>query len=506
MNNHNKLTDHKTRIKYGWELYRNFIKKRDINDPDDEVSDDEKLEAANEIISLCKPMEPYTPYSLTCLSVAEYYLQNNDCDKAKVWLTKLDKPLLENDTLKYINRFKEEMYWSQLRKYYELKSEYFLLTNDSDKFIWINFCLLEQCNNSKSQTQQINNSIYDEILKNKEINQENLVDSLLRKRGFLNEKTREEYRIMLYSRFKSYSHIEDKQAIFCPDIARVAISLSKEILIPKYRTMQPSKKTSKLISATDLSSFSFCPASYAIQATYNLKTPVIANMGEMMHDKQFLIFDKRKEIKNSFYSFAKTKNYRNLNSSDLTQEVKNSIMPLLHDIASSELIFYGHNTEKNKVFHNEDKTICGIPDYVFKRKDGTIFIVEEKFSLQNENTKQITKPYDNHRIQLGTYTMFLNNIKSSYGYILYWFYNFDRYRFPHICNAKMFKMNSSTFFRNEVKSTLQQTKEFQNKKVIDFKIEELNTWKCVNCITTELCIHKTGTIKNLHIPYNVGRQ
>ena len=346
------------------------------------------------------------------------------------------------------------------------------------------------------------------ILKSKKINQECLVDTLLIERGFLNKKIREEYRILLNSRFVRYSHSFDKKPIYEPDIQRIAISISREILIPKFRNILSCNKEYKSISATDLSSFCFCPASYAIQMTYNLKTPAIANFGERMHDEQLLLFKTRKKVKEWFYSFAKTKNYGIPNSGEITHEIKNSILPLLHDIETSELIFHGHNSENSKIFYSEDKAICGIPDYIFKRKDGTLFIVEEKFSLQSENNILINKPYDNHRIQLGTYTMFLENINSSYGYVLYWFYRFSKYRgLPHICNAKMFRIKSSPSFKNEILSVLQAAREFNSKKVIDnFKIHELNTWKCINCVTTELCSHKTGTVKNLNIPYNVENQ
>ena len=159
MRNPHQFSDHRARIRYGWDLYRNFIKK-DANEFDYEVSVYKKIEAANEIISLYKPMEPYTSYALTCLSMAEYYLEDNHYEKGREWLSKIDKFLLENDTFQY-TKYNEKMYWSQLRKFLELKAKYFLLTNNFDKFIWINFCLLEQCNNSKNQTRQINDAIYD---------------------------------------------------------------------------------------------------------------------------------------------------------------------------------------------------------------------------------------------------------------------------------------------------------------------------------------------------------
>ena len=161
MNDFNKKSDLKTKKKEGWDLYRNFIKKDAVD-----VSDVKKLDAANKIISLCKRMEPYTAYVLTCLSIAEYYLNGNSPEEGKEWLLKLDKPYLENKALKYIGGFsREEMYWSQLRKFFELKALYFSKTNNTDKCIWMYFCLLDQCSNSKTQIETINNLIYNEIYK-----------------------------------------------------------------------------------------------------------------------------------------------------------------------------------------------------------------------------------------------------------------------------------------------------------------------------------------------------
>lgn len=506
MNSSSKFKDNKDRKEYLWGLYRGFIKKRDKNDSDDEVTDEQKIAAANEIISLCKPMESYTPYVLSCLSMAEHYLNIKDHKKVKEWLIKVDRSLLENKSFRYTSQ-NEEMYWSQLHKYLELKAYCFLLNDNSDEFIWTRLCLIEQCETSELQKNFINSSIHNELIKNN--SDEELVENLLLRRGFTNKNVREEYRNILYNRFKNYLYYDkgNGQAVFEPNFARITACLTKEILVPKFRTLQPSNKTSKAISATDLSDFSFCPASHAIQVTYNLKKTAIANIGTIMHREQLLMIDRRKVIKDSFYSFARTKNYNDLKDEVLTQEIKKSIMPLLNDIASSELIFCDQNDDENKqIFYNKDKTICGIPDYVFKRKDGTFFIVEEKFSLLKESSKKISKPYVNHRFQLGTYSMFLENIKASYGYIIYWLYNFDKHRHPDICEAKSFRIDSSKSLKAEIEIAMDHINELQNKKTIDFKIEELNPRKCVNCISTELCLHKTGTVKNLHIPYNVGRQ
>lgn len=485
----------KAKKEYGWNLYYELKKtKKDRIDIE---------EIATKIISLCERMEPYTAYVSTCLLIADYYLNDmEEFSQGKKWLNKLDISSLKVEKFEY-HQHEEVMYWSQRRRYIELKAKYFLLSGNLEKSIWTYICLLDQHDNSKAQTKLIQEDVCFQIERKYGRDDEDLICSLLKKRGFLKKIVRENYYNMLQRRFKMYGGYDEaeEQPVFMPDHQVIAIRIAKEILTPVYKNIRPANKKYKLISATELANFSFCPASYAIQASYNLKSPVVANMGTMMHDRKMLVINKRNETKKSFFLFSKTKDYKNIDENVITQNIKQSIKPLLDDIASSELVFHGHDTNRNKVFYNKESTLNGTPDYIFKKKDGTTFIVEEKFSLQKKNTKSLDKPYDSHRIQLGAYTMLLEEIKACYGYIIYWSYTFNDVGMPYVSKAQAFRLESSAFFENEVKNVFCKVSKFKSEGISKFESENVNPWKCVNCIVTELCMHKTCIKQDLHIPY-----
>ncbi|QLQ30935.1 MAG: hypothetical protein HZT40_04175 [Candidatus Thiothrix singaporensis] len=127
---------------------------------------------ATKIISLYERMEPYTAYTETCLLMAGHYLNDmKEFSQGKKWLNKLDISSLEVKKFEY-HQYGEVMYSSQRRRYVELKAKYFLLSGNLEKSIWTYICLLDQYDNSKTQTKLIQEDIcfqierkYGEVMK-----------------------------------------------------------------------------------------------------------------------------------------------------------------------------------------------------------------------------------------------------------------------------------------------------------------------------------------------------
>lgn len=481
---------------YGWNLYSEFIKSPKKHDG----KNTQIYEVANRIISMFRPMDPYTPYVMTCLSTAEYSIDEKDFNSAINWLSKVDENGLSKEELKY-QSYQEEMYWSQIRKYLELTALYLQGINKYEESIQVYFRIIRECRNSKEQINKVNYDISCNIITLYKVDNEDLVDSLLVKRGFQNRAIRLAYKNTLQRRYQSYQYWDKKEGrpIFSPDFSSIERQLVKEILIS---SANPSKNRNQKISATALSNFTFCPASYALQKTYDFGNTYLGNIGTIMHDKQLLLSSKVEKAKKEFYLYATKKKPGYFDSLSVDENIKISIAPLMQEISNSTLIFHGHNSDEQKLFYDESGELVGCPDYIFKKTDGTIFVVEEKFSFQNSQAKSIDKPYRNHLIQLGTYTSLLRDIRASYGYVLYWSYSFeDNEHTPYVSKVQSFRVNNSTIFHEELIRVVDEVKELNENGKIGFNIDTLNLWKCVNCVTTDRCNHKTGNTNTVTLPY-----
>lgn len=486
---------------YGWSLYGEFIKKPNDREKHDPKS---KHEIAKKITSMFAFMEPYTPYIMTCLSSAEQYLLDGDYDEAMEWLSKLDESGLSKDELEYQSR-DGLMYWSQLRKYLELKAKYSESIKNLEESTRTWLRLLYECRNSPSQVRDIMEyNIYNNLhlLYSDDAYEEDLVDLLLIKRGFTNTPVRKKYKAMLERLFKKYDGWQGDQPVFSADQDAIVLQLAKELLISSRLDLKPKVKSEKKrqISATALSNFTFCTASYPLQETYDFGSTELGNIGTMMHDKQLLLSRKMEENKKEFYLFSTKQKPNYFESLELDDEIKRSISPLIDDISTSKLIFHGHNKDEVKLFHDDTGTLVGSPDYIFEKSDGTRFVIEEKFSFQKLRTKPRFEPYSNHLVQLGTYTTLLNEIQASYGYILYWSYSFED-KTPCVSKAQAFRVDNSDEFETKIYSVVNELKTLNSSGETDFDINTLNPWKCVNCVTTDRCMHKTGNRSTLTLPY-----
>ncbi len=181
---------------------------------------------------------------------------------------------------------------------------------------------------------------------------------------------------------------------------------------------KPSLSKSPNLTVTDLSAFTFCPASYAISETFETHESETMIEGQELHNKrQFL----------SYIENIRKNRLRKIDESKLEEKEKEKI---LHqgdygDILESKLIFIGHEDGYKKPFYSNKKTLTGIPDYIFERPDKKKFIVEEKYTWNREN---ISTPYPNHITQLNGYIFGIESLDISYAYIIYFHWSWHKKR------------------------------------------------------------------------------
>lgn len=284
-----------------------------------------------------------------------------------------------------------------------------------------------------------------------------------------------------------------------------------DLLIDEYKLKKTQSYDIRLpikeyITASDLANFAYCPAGFSIGSSFKLPKLYISRIGTKLHEehcllKQF-IFDSRNtniiDIVNAGGSFT-LKNYTNDDKKLYNKE-------LIEDIIGSQMLFSGHigtNNIKEQTysFYNKQLNFSGQPDYIFKSKNGNIFIVEEKFHLYSEYNK--TTFFKTHKVQLASYLYYLNNIAVDYGYLVYWFYSSYN---NEICLEKscVFKLFKSSKVSNYLIDVYNNVTEFKKNKTISFDPSSLKLNKCFNCVYYLYCGHKNGRRTEVRIPYQTG--
>lgn len=277
------------------------------------------------------------------------------------------------------------------------------------------------------------------------------------------------------------------------------------------------KKRLSYFRATDLANLVFCPASFSISTTFQITHPNMEKerqMGEKLHEKLNLV----KRV----YNYQKTKVF----------EHKIFKQEDIKAILDSEVIYSGHSkTEKRTFFDNHHRVACE-PDYIFKDKSSKCFVVEEKFHYKRDPKKatyednyndlhgiydesheefrlqeikawEEAKPtfYLNHKVQVITYLKCVNDCSLEYGYLVYWYYDYDKEQNPYIHKVATKKIVLDTFALKLFNNTLTAANQLVSKGELNFDIEKNSPFKCSRCVVNKYCGHKTKRFSELSYPY-----
>ena len=242
------------------------------------------------------------------------------------------------------------------------------------------------------------------------------------------------------------------------------------------------------ISASDLSTFYFCPVSYSIKKSFVIEEPINPEeleTGINLHETLRLV-----DKKIRFEDF----------DSDISIEkvLEEGDLKTINKIKDCKLIYTGHTNEK-VFFENKEKNYIGQPDYIFRDPNGKYFVVEEKFKhIDKCYSKE--KFFSNDRIQLQSYIEFIKEYKIEYGVLIYWFYEFwnDGLPYVHEVSIEIIKSNKYSRLLN---GTLNNLNNFLAQKKIN-PLKNVDKNKCISCSVNRYCFHKIEGINNLKFPYN----
>ena len=241
------------------------------------------------------------------------------------------------------------------------------------------------------------------------------------------------------------------------------------------------KQRYDFVAISDLASFEFCPVSYAIQETFDITTSPIIEEGFENHKP--VMIDKLIEAIKS----------RTQKSTEKSREpIKNKFFK---EILNSEIILKSYSNNSKPIF-NENKSICGMPDYLFRKNNGDNFIVDERHTYR----KIIKAPWYSHIIQLAGYVFGLKSLNVNYGYIVYFHWS-EKTKSPIIDNPTIYLIEPSSVEKAKLRSNYIDVIKLKDGKALVFPKEELNFHKCIKCSVRYYCKHKTGTNPKLILPY-----
>jgi|GEM_PF-5142996 len=281
---------------------------------------------------------------------------------------------------------------------------------------------------------------------------------------------------------RAYSNDYDGSVIHCIENIKEELELKTF----KWRIKDNVIQYGPTITATDLSSYNFCPASFSIKKSFHIDAPSntqSTETGLQLHDEQGLL----KQI------------------TDIKENNPNIIEwindPFLNFIKKSEIIYTGHNNQ-NYIFENKIEKFRGKPDYIFKDENNEFFVVEEKFihSLQFNTLEHKPIFFNNHRVQLVSYLKNILEYDIKYGYIIYWYYN--DYNAPFVHHYSYLKILLNTHYEELYQTAKNGIKSLYETHSQEFDTSKVNLKKCAACIVNKYCGHKTIKFNDLSFPYN----
>ena len=323
--------------------------------------------------------------------------------------------------------------------------------------------------------------------------------------------------------FENIKHINDHPR----DIVEKLIG---EYKLRSKRSEYYKVKNRKQITASDISEYIFCPASFSIKNTYEVPSSEQMKSGTSLHEEKYLdkyilnIINKKSNytfISDSYYEeFKKSEDFDVVKFGNLKEKYQKNNKKLFNefskglysDVLKSKIIFRGHrdrdskSESKNrsihelikigKIFSNKDNSIVGVPDYIFKHQDGKDFIVEEKHTWQ-ENVNNI---FDNHEMQVLSYMNMIehNPKKIIPGYIIYFTWGYFKGKISST-KAELFKVESTLEKQKKLKNTVDILNNFINSGEVKFPQQSID--KCIGCTSRIFCDHVNGDIKKVTFPY-----
>lgn len=410
---------------------------------------------AEEILQQSSQSDKYSGrvYTKTVLRVIRNLLNNDEVYTAYQWFEKLDHNLIPTD----IYVFKEQAYPSD-------RKTYFILLADT---------LIEM------------------------VKHEEYIEKYLNSLGFL------------HSKLKSFREYIIDNITFEEYISRTKLALylkliNEEIDIRQKKNYVSAYNSSKTLLVSDLSHFTFCPASFAINETFEISGNTSWEKDEWYKEKKYLI-DRHETYKSSG-------SYRDCFKDTEIREGE-KVEADFGEIFKSKIIEVNINKNNASVYSDSGNTLKGSPDYLFEHPDGHRFIVTEKFS-KIDSADYVNAPYKSDLIKHYAYLDKFESLNLSYGIFVTWYWEFidigDSNGNPKkkmkISKYRLVKVQSSTSNADYLNRVISEINKFKSLKKFEVEGDRISKpSKCLNCSVMSYCNHKTGSFNTIELPYKISK-
>ena len=232
------------------------------------------------------------------------------------------------------------------------------------------------------------------------------------------------------------------------------------------------------VRVTDLAEYVYCPASYAIRATWEVPaTEPMAEGAELHESPRALTF------------------LKNLEAKWAREGVSLSHRRGPHaDLIRSRLVFRGHGDDVRPVW-SPKRTLVGVPDYVFKRPDGSRVVVEEKHTWRVPD-----RPWPSHLVQALAYVRGLPRLGADSAYVLYFPWSYYRGN-RRLGSPRLHPVPTGAKEVRWLVKVFRSVDTLREGGSVPFDTSRLNGSKCARCPCMPLCHHKSGTRADLETPY-----
>lgn len=415
------------------------------------------LSDAENILSRTNKYDKYTGsvFNKTVLSVVKYLIYKNYNSDALIWLDKLDFNVLSNSPF----LFKGQKYASDQKAFFVRYADVLVKLNNHieyiDKFLkCLRFDEVKQSQFKKYILQTITYEDY---------NGKSQITRL---------------RFALYLKY-----------------------FKEEINNKKNNNFIKKFNPQKITLVSDISDFEFCPVSFAINETYVVSSNTTWEKDEWLGDKKYLI--------DRYNDFKKTKNISE-SFKDSTIEINEIVKKDFNEIFNSKLVFNNYDGLNSNFYSNPTDTLRGSPDYIFENINGKHFVVVEKFT--KKTSEDIAKAFDNDLIKLYGYIFELTSLNIEFGYLIYWYWQFDDITDANGTTKKKIRVRTYRIFKIEKTNAAKSKLEISLNKLNEFKktgkfevdgnkISYPN--KCLNCSAVSYCNHKTAQFNTIKLPYDI---
>jgi hypothetical protein len=388
--------------------------------------------------------------------------------------------------------------------------------------------------------------------------QEIFLDYLIKKLNFKDDEFLRHYLDQLTRRITEFSYIFAKQIevdeksgrynypddhifkeyveqdnLFIPTKLNIIDILLQERDVREERQYIIKKPSKHAISATDIKNYTYCPISFAISNSFQIKKPLTTQIGSEFHQQHRLLnFISYKKVDQKYYPLSRK-------IKDIISEVDldSTSIELLDDLSESVAIFVDsseYNSEL-KYFKGKHERYVGKPDYIFyNQRSNRYYVVEEKFQhiprepiwdLPQEWTlshnynpthinelRKTTIFYANHMNQLMSYISEISQYDLSYGYLVYWRYivenDEDKSSNTRISTKKVDQIRSTKIdftdkdYILSVEDIYKKIDQTMNDSGGSFDRNIISPAKCAGCAVRVLCGHKTGQYDEYTYPYS----